>query len=282
MKKIVAILCLCMLVPLCAVAQSTKKVEKTQGIKISSTIGPVEAGIIPLLAEKFTAKAGIPVSYEKAGTGATLEKAKSGNFDLVVVHAKKLEDAFIRDGYGVDRRDIMYNDFVILGPASDPAGIQGMTKAIDAFARLAEKQAPFVTRGDKSGTHVKEMEIWQAAGISPTGPWYTTFADGAKGNKATTLFANAQNAYVLMDRATWLTLKNDLNVKVLMQGDPLMMNYIAIIRVNPEKFPTVNARDAEALADWLEGPEAQNTIKNFEVATYGEPLFFPNAKPKKP
>lgn len=282
MKKIAAMLCLCLLLPAFALAQNAKEDGKGKGVKISSTIGPVEAGIIPLLAETFTAKTGIPVSYEKAGTGATLEKAKSGNFDLVVVHAKKLEDAFIKDGYGVDRRDIMYNDFVILGPAADPAGIQGMTSAVAAFARLAEKQAPFVTRGDKSGTHVKEMEIWQAAGITPSGAWYTTFADGAKGNKVTTLFANAQNAYVLMDRATWLTLKDNLTLKVLMQGDPLMMNYIAIIRVNPEKFPAVHASAALALADWLEGLEAQTLIKNFEVAKYGEPLFFPNAQPKTP
>lgn len=137
---------------------------------------------------------------------------------------------------------------------------------------------PFLTRGDKSGTHVKEMDIWKAAGIEPAGTWYVTFADGAKGNKATTLFAEKEQYYTLMDRATWLTLKKDLTLKVLMQGDPLMMNYIAIIRVNPDKFPKVNASGALAFADWLEGKEAQDLIKNFEVAKYGEPLFFPNAK----
>lgn len=270
--KILVILLALVLLPHMAQAQDAKQ------LRISSTIGPVEAGIIPLLAETFTKQTGIGVSYEKAGTGATLEKAKTGNFDLVVVHAKKLEDAFIQDGYGLDRRDIMYNDFVILGPANDPAGITGGKSVKEAFTKIAQKKVPFLTRGDKSGTHVKEMDIWKAAGIEPAGTWYVTFVDGAKGNKATTLFAEKEQYYTLMDRATWLTLKKDLTLKVLMQGDPLMMNYIAIIRVNPDKFPKVNASGALAFADWLEGKEAQDLIKNFEVAKYGEPLFFPNAK----
>lgn len=271
MNVLITLLAL-VLLPCMAQAQDVKQ------LRISSTIGPVEAGIIPLLAETFTKQTGINVSYEKAGTGATLEKAKTGNFDLVVVHAKKLEDAFIQDGYGLDRRDIMYNDFVILGPVSDPAGIAGKKSVTEAFTQIAQKKAPFLTRGDKSGTHVKEMDIWKAAGIEPTDTWYVTFADGAKGNKATTLFAEKEQYYTLMDRATWLTLKKDLTLKVLMQGDPLMMNYIAIIRVNPDKFPKVNANSALTFANWLEGKEAQNLIKNFEVAKYGEPLFFPNAK----
>ncbi len=249
-------------------------------IRISSTIGPVDAGIIPLLAETFTSKTGLKVTYAKAGTGATLEKAKTGNFDLVVVHARKLEDRFVADGFGIDRRDVMFNDFVILGPKNDPAGIRGMKDVVEAFKVLATKESKMVTRGDNSGTHVKEMEIWAKTELEPKGDWYVVFPDGAKGNKATTLFADSENAYVLMDRATWLTLKKDSKLDVMVEKDPLMLNYIAIIRVNPEKFPQVNADAALKLADWLVSEEAQGIIKTFGVDTYGEPLFFPNAHPK--
>lgn len=250
-------------------------------VKISSTIGPVDAGIIPLLAEKFAQKTGLKVTYAKAGTGATLEKAKTGDFDLVVVHARKLEDKFVAEGFGVDRRDVMYNDFVILGPKEDPAGIRGMTDVVAAFKQLARKKALVVTRGDKSGTHVKEMEIWAKTGLEPKGDWYKLFPDGAKGNKATTLFADSLNAYVLMDRATCLTLKDQSKLAVLVEKDPLMLNLIAIIRVNPEKYTQVNAKGALQLADWLVGAEAQGIIKTFGVDKFGEPLFFPNAKSAK-
>ena len=248
-----------------------------QTVRVSSTIGPVDAGIIPLLARTFSQKTGIPVSYAKAGTGLTLERAQSGDFDLVVVHARKLEDAFIEAGWGLDRRDVMYNDFVILGPKADPAGVRGMTDAAEAFRKIARSGARFVTRNDRSGTHVKEMAIWEKAGLTPEGDWYVRFADGAKGNKATTLFANAEQAYTLMDRATWLTLKNELNLEILVEKDPVMLNLIAVIRVNPEKFPKLHKDTALRFADWLVDDEAQTLIRDFGVDRYGEPLFFPNS-----
>ncbi|MBZ2170936.1 substrate-binding domain-containing protein [Nitratidesulfovibrio sp. SRB-5] len=254
--------------------------QDTGTIRISSTIGPVDAGIIPLLADTFGQRTGIKATYEKAGTGETLKKARTGDFDMVIVHARKLEDKFIADGFGVDRRDVMYNDFVILGPKEDPAGIRGMKDATEAFRRLATRKAMVVTRGDNSGTHVKEMEVWSAAGIEPGGDWYVVYPDGAKGNKATTQFADEKNAYVLMDRATWLTLKDSSRLAVLVEKDPLLLNYIALIRVNPEKFPQVNTAGALQLADWLTGEEAQGIIKTFGVEKYGEPLFFPNATPR--
>lgn len=143
--------------------------QAAETLRISSTIGPVDAGMLPLLAETFTKETGIAVTIAKAGTGATLKKAESGSFDLVMVHARKLEDAFCAAGFGVDRRDVMYNDFVILGPAGDPAGIKGMKKVTEAVKKIAEAKVPFVSRGDKSGTHVKEMEIWAAADPPPPG-----------------------------------------------------------------------------------------------------------------
>ena len=246
-------------------------------VRMSSTIGPIDAGIVPALVEAYK-KSGTTVTFEGAGTGATLEKAKTGNFDIVMVHARSLEDKFIADGFGVDRRDIMYNDFVILGPASDPAGIKGMKSAASALTRIAIMGSPFVTRGDMSGTHVKELEVWDAAHIKPEGDWYVTYSLGKLGNGPSTAFANRRDAYILMDRATYLTMKKDIKLVPLVEKDPILLNLIAVIRVNPAKFQGLNADAAMAFADWLEGDEAQNLIKDFGVKKYGEPLFFPNSK----
>jgi tungstate transport system substrate-binding protein len=248
------------------------------GVRLSSTIGPIDAGIVPLLAKKFEEKAGVKVAFEGAGTGATLKKAQTGEFDMVMVHARKLEDAFVAEGYGVDRRDVMYNDFVVLGPRNDPAKIKGLTSAAEAFKKIAVAKTLFVTRGDQSGTHVKELEVWEKAGIKPEGRWYLLFADGKLGNKATTKFADEKKAYTLMDRATYLTVKKEIALAPLVEGDAVLLNYIAVIAVNPAKFPNVNADGTKAFMDWLVDSEAQGIIKAFGVDAYGEPLFFPNAK----
>ena len=249
-------------------------------IRLSSTIGPVDAGIIPLLADTYKAKTGVDFKIEKAGTGATLEKAKTGNFDMVVVHARALEDQFIKDGYGQNRKDFMYNDFVILGPQNDPAGIKGMKTAAEAFKVLAEKKAPFISRGDMSGTHVAEMNIWKAAGITPDGDkdeWFTVLSLGKLGNGPTTIFTDKRAAYTLMDRATYLKQQKNIKIVPLVEGDKAMLNLIAAIEVSPKKFPSVNNADTAKFIGWLCGDEAQNIIKDFEVKKFGQPLFFPNS-----
>ena len=249
-------------------------------IKLSSTIGPVDAGIIPLLAETYKAETGTDFVIEKAGTGATLNKAKTGNFDMVVVHARALEDQFIKDGFGQNRKDVMYNDFVILGPKEDPAGIKGMKSAAEAFKTIAAKGAPFISRGDMSGTHVSEMNVWKAAGIAPDGEmdeWYTVFSLGKLGNGATTDFTNKRNAYTIMDRATYLTKKKGLRIVPLVEGDPILLNLIAAIEVSPKRFPNVNNADVVKFVNWLCEDKAQMIIKDFKVEQYGEPLFFPNS-----
>jgi len=249
-------------------------------IKLSSTIGPVDAGIIPLLAETYKAKTGTDFVIEKAGTGATLNKAKTGDFDMVVVHARALEDQFIKDGFGQNRKDIMYNDFVILGPKEDPAGIKGMKSAAEAFKTIAAKGVPFISRGDMSGTHVSEMNVWKAAGITPDGEkdeWYTVFSLGKLGNGATTDFTDKRNAYTIMDRATYLTKKKGLKIVPLVEGDPILLNLIAAIEVSPKRFPNVNNADVVKFVDWLCDDDAQMIIKDFKVKQYGEPLFFPNS-----
>ena len=246
-------------------------------VMLASTIGPVDAGIVAALEEAYLERTGIVVRHVGAGPGAALEMAKSGSFDLVMVHARALEDKFVADGFGGDRRDVMYNDFVILGPVGDPARIRGGKSAIDAFRKIAAAQAPFLTRGDRSGTHVKEVELWGAAGVTPQGAWYVKSERGAAGNAATTRDANARQAYVLMDRATYLTLKKEITLSVLVERDPALLNDIAMSRVNPAKLPKVNADGARSFQDWLVSEEAQRIIKGFEVDRYGEPLFFPNS-----
>jgi len=249
-------------------------------IKLSSTIGPVDAGIIPLLAETYKVKTGTDFVIEKAGTGATLNKAKTGDFDMVVVHARALEDQFIKDGFGQNRKDIMYNDIVILGPKEDPAGIKGMKSAAEAFKTIAAKGVPFISRGDMSGTHVSEMNVWKAAGITPDGEkdeWYTVFSLGKLGNGPATDFTDKRNAYTIMDRATYLTKKKGLKIVPLVEGDPILLNLIAAIEVSPKRFPNVNNADVVKFVDWLCDDEAQMIIKDFKVKQYGEPLFFPNS-----
>ena len=246
-------------------------------VMMASTIGPIDAGIVAALEDAYLARTGVVVRHAGAGTGAALEMAKSGSFDLVMAHARALEDRFVADGFGVDRRDVMYNDFVILGPASDPARIRGERRAVDALRKIAVAGVGFLTRGDSSGTHVKEVELWQAAGIAPGGAWYVRAERGAAGNASTTRDADTRQAYVLMDRATYLTLKREISLQVLVERDPALLNYIAVIRVNPARLPRVNAEGARAFQDWLVSDEAQQLIRRFEVDRYGEPLFFPNS-----
>ena len=232
---------------------------------MASTIGPIDAGIVGALEDAYLAKTGVLVRHAGAGTGAALEMTKRGGFDLIMVHARSLEDKFVADGFGVDRRDVMYNDFVILGSAVDPAGIRGEKQAVNGLRKITQSQALFVTRGDNSGTHVKEVELWQKAGVKPAGGWYATYEKGASGNAPTTRYANERGAYLLMDRATYLTLKKEIGLQILVEKDPDLLNYIAVIRMNLTKFPKANAAGAKAFVDWLVSHEVQRMIKSFGV-----------------
>jgi tungstate transport system substrate-binding protein len=246
---------------------------------MACTIGPIDSGIVDILENQFEMETGIRVRHVGAGTGAALDIARKGNVDLVMVHAKALEEKFITEGFGTERIDLMYNDFVILGPADDPAGIRGMTKASDALKRIAEKNAAFITRGDKSGTHVAEIDLWAKAGIKPAGPWYITYEKGSEGNAPTLLFADQKQAYTVMDRATFLSLKNRIKLVVLVEKDDALLNYITIIPVNPKKFTRVNYEDTMVFVKWLTDPaKGQKIIADFGIDKYGSSLFFPNSK----
>src|SRR6185369_5029048 len=179
----------------------TQAREGDKFILLASTIGPVDAGIVPLLEDSFEKETGIRVRHVGAGTGEALKMAEKGNFDLVLVHAKSLEEKFIKNGFGTERTPLMYNDFVIVGPADDPAGIRGTAGAAEALKKIAAKGAPFVSRGDKSGTHVAEVELWTKTGLKPEGPWYIVYEKGSEGNEPTLRFSDQKGAYTFMDRA---------------------------------------------------------------------------------
>lgn len=255
------------------------KPQTSKFILLSSTIGPIDAGIVGALEDTFEKETGIRVRHVGSGTGAALDIARKGNVDLVLVHAKSLEEQFVKEGFGTERIDLMYNDFVIVGPASDPAGIKGMKNAPEALKRISQKQVVFVTRGDRSGTHVAEMELWQKAGIKPQGSWYYTCPRGAEGNVPTLRHTDKMEAYTFIDRATVLAMQKEIKLIVLVEKDEALLNYMSLIPVNPQKFPKVNYGDVMVFVKWLTSPEkGQKIIRDFGKEKYGTSLFFPNSK----
>ena len=253
--------------------------DGSQFILLSSTIGPIDSGIVNVLESQFENETGIRVRHVGAGTGAALNIARKGSIDLVMVHAKSLEEKFIQEGFGTRRIPLMYNDFVLVGPASDSAGIRGMKTAAEALRRISEKGVSFISRGDKSGTHVAEMELWEKAGLKPSAPWYAIYEKGSEGNSATLKYANQQEAYTVIDRATFLSLKEQIQLVILVEGDEAMLNYISLIPVDQKKFKTVNATDTMRFVNWLTDPKkGQAVIRDFGKEKYGAPLFFPNSE----
>jgi tungstate transport system substrate-binding protein len=275
MRKWFWVGCICLL---CACA-SSDPAGGGKFILLSSTIGPIDAGIVDALEIAFEKDTGIRVRHVGAGTGAALDIAKQGNVDLVLVHAKSLEEKFVAEGFGTERIDLMYNDFVIMGPEIDPAGIKGMANATEALKTIAQKQAVFVTRGDKSGTHMAEMALWEKAGINPSGSWYNLFEKGSTGNVPTLQYADQKEAYTIMDRATFLTLKDKIKLVILVEKDEALLNFMSLIPVNPQKFPRANYAETMRFVQWLTTPEkGQKLIRDFGKDKYGSPLFFPNSK----
>jgi len=247
-------------------------------IFMASTIGPIDAGIVGALEDQYEKETGVRVRHVGAGTGEALKIAQQCSVDLVLVHAKALEEKFIADGFGTQRIPLMYNDFVIVGPTADPAGIKGMKSAIEALKAIAAKGAPFVSRGDKSGTHVAEMDLWKKAGITPSGPWYSVYEKGSEGNVPTLLYTDQKGSYTVIDRATYLTVKDKVKLAVLVEGDEALLNHISLIPVNPGKCPRVYHKEAMNFVKWLTEPgKGQKIIESFGKDNYGQPLFFPES-----
>ena len=246
-------------------------------IILQSTTSTENSGLFDHILPKFTEQTGIGVRVVAVGTGQALKNAQKGDGDVVLVHSKPDEEKFVANGWGVNRHDVMYNDYVVVGPATDPAKIAGLKDAPQALKKIAEAEAPFASRGDESGTHKAELQLWQEAGVDPkpsSGKWYL---ETGSGMGATLNTAVGKGAYALTDRGTWLSFANKINFKVLVEGDSTLFNQYGVILVNPDKHRTVKAKEGQAFIDWLTGREGQAAIASFKIG--GEQLFFPNAQP---
>jgi tungstate transport system substrate-binding protein len=258
------------LLALCA-ASVVVSAQETR-IKLATTTSTDNSGLLAVLNPPFERLTGYRVDVIAVGTGKALALGENGDADVVLVHARSAEDRFIAAGYGVNRRDVMHNDFVILGPPSDPAGIRGSRTAGAALGRLARSQASFVSRGDDSGTHQKEKELWAQAGVTPSGRWYK---EAGQGMGAVLTMAGDLQAYTLADRGTYLSMKGKLDLAVLVEGDPVLFNPYGVMAVNPARHPHVNYMGAMAYIAWLTSVEGQRIIGGF--IKDGEVLFQPDA-----
>lgn len=248
------------------------EVVETSEVICASTTSTEDSGLFSVLLPAFEeAYPQFKVSVVAVGTGQALEIGRNRDADVLFVHAKADEEQFVADGYGTDRQDVMYNDFIIVGPESDPAGVKGEADVQKAFKTIADGKFLFVSRGDDSGTHKKEMKIWEEAGIEPSGEWYNSIGQGMGD---TLIFANESEGYAMTDRGTFLSMQDKLDLVILVEGDKLLLNQYGVIPVTDAKNP----EGARAFADWVVSPEGQAVIGEFGVEEFGQPLFFPNAK----
>ena len=257
------------------VCVTTAALATDKFIIVASTTSTENSGLFEFLLPKFSAKTGINVRVVAVGTGQAIKNAQNGDADVLFVHHKPSEEQFVAAGFGVERYDVMYNDFVIIGPGSDPAHINGINDATQALAAIATAQVPFASRGDDSGTHKKELSLWASAGIdvrTASGSWYR---ETGSGMGATLNIASSMNAYLLGDRATWLNFGNKDELELLLERDPRLYNQYGIILVNPKKHPHVKADLGQQFIDWLISAQGQQLIGEYRIN--GRQAFFPNA-----
>ena len=277
MKKLLAVLISLMLIfTLAACGGNTDddgaKTPENPVIRMSTTTSVNDSGLLPYLLPAFEAATGYTVEVQSAGTGAAIQKAKDGNADLILVHAKASEEEFIAEGYGVERIPFMYNYFVVVGPEADPAAIKDSESAAAAFAKIADAEAPFVSRGDDSGTHKAELKIWgEAVPDSAEDDWYIS---AGQGMGACLTMASEKAAYCLTDKATFLSNKADLDLDIILAEGEDMKNTYSLIECNPEKLEGVNTEGAKALIEWMTGDEASALIAKYGEEEYGAPLFY--------
>ncbi len=256
-------------------ALSAPAFAQDRAITVASTTSTEQSGLFGYLLPLFKAKSGIEVRVIAQGTGQALDTGRRGDADVVFVHDTPSEEKFVAEGYGVKRVPVMYNDFIIVGPKSDPAGIKGTKDVAAALKKIADAKAPFASRGDDSGTHKAELRLWKLADVDPKsgGDWYKATGSGMGPTLNTSA---AMNAYTLADRGTWLAFKNRGDLEIVVEGDAKLFNQYGVILVNPEKHPNVKKADGQAFIDWLVSPEGQQVIAGYRIG--GEQLFFPNAK----
>ena len=275
-KRFAAALVLAALAASSAAPGTTEAAENF--ITVASTTSTQNSGLYDYVLPFFTKKTGVQVRVIAVGTGQAIRQARNGDADVLFVHHKASEMKFVAGGFGIKRTDVMYNDFVIVGQKTDPAGVKGMKSAAGALAVIAKAKAPFASRGDNSGTNKAELGLWKIAGIDPkkaSGSWYR---ETGSGMGATLNTAAAMPAYTLSDRATWLKFKNKGDLKILVEGDEKLFNQYGIILVNPKRHPHVKANMGQAFIDWITGPEGQAAIGAYRIK--GRQAFFPNAKKK--
>ncbi len=270
MKKIIHTLLVLLVLAACS-AQPTQP----PSLLLVSTTSTQDSGLLDVLLPAFTASTGIEVKLVAVGSGQALKLGQQGNADVILLHSPAAEKEFIAQGFGVDRRLVMHNDFVIVGPPSDPAALHSQPDLASVFKAIFDSASTFVSRGDDSGTHVKELALWKNAGLDPHGqPWYL---ETGQGQGATLSIASEKGGYALTDRATYLAYRSSTDLQILVEGDASLLNIYHVITVNPEKFPSINYKGAQAFADFITSPAGQKLIAEFGVETYGQPLFFPDA-----
>jgi len=249
--------------------------QQGASITVASTTSTEQSGLFGYLLPRFTEAAKIGVKVVAVGTGQALDIGRRGDADVVFVHDRPAEDKFMAEGQGVKRFDVMYNDFVIVGPKSDPAHIAGTRDVVDALRKIYAAKTPFISRGDRSGTHEAELRLWKQAGIDVTAARDGWYREIGQGMGPALNMASSSNAYLLSDRGTWLSFKNRGDLAVLTEGDKRLFNQYGVMLVNPQKHPAVKAKEGQAFIDWLISPKGQETIASYKVG--GEQLFFPNA-----
>lgn len=266
LRRLLVALALCL--PVAALAQD-------KSITVASTTSTEDSGLFGYMLPLFTARTGIVIKVVALGTGQALDVGRRGDADVEFVHAKSEEERFVAEGFGVRRYPVMYNDFVLIGPTSDPAGIKGSRDILAALETIRDKQVPFISRGDRSGTHIAEIKLWKLAGVdiaAAKGPWYKEIGQGMG---AALNMAAATDAYVMSDRGTWLSFENKRDLAIVVQGDKRLFNQYGVILVNPAKHPHVKKEQGQQFIDWLISPEGQGAIAGYTID--GQPLFFPNA-----
>jgi len=258
-------------------ASSTQLHAQDKSIVVASTTSTQDSGLFGHILPMFKTKTGIDVKVVAQGTGQALDTGRRGDADVLFVHAKAQEDKFVAEGFGVKRFDVMYNDFVLVGPKEDPAGLKGGNDVVAALKRINEKATPFVSRGDKSGTHSAELALWKTAELDPAGAKPSWYREIGQGMGAALNTAAAMGAYVLADRGTWISFKNKDALQILVEGDKRLFNQYGIMLVNPEKHPAVKKELGQSFIDWIVSAEGQNAIRGYRIQD--QQLFFPNAAP---
>lgn len=246
-----------------------------QAITLATTTSTRDSGLLDAIVPMFEKQHGIHVRVVAVGSGQALEMGRRGDVDVLLTHAPEAEETFVEQGFGINRRGVMYNDFVLVGPADDPALIKGEASVCEAVRKIRASNSPFVSRGDNSGTHMKEQKIWSQAELQPTGEWYL---EAGSGMAATLRVASEKQAYALCDRGTFLSQQDSLELAILSEGDAILRNDYAVIPISPEQHPHVRATAAEKFATFLQAPATQKAIAEFGKEKFGQPLFFPHAR----